>query len=364
MLRPGLIGLAVLVMVLTVLAPARQRAAAAVRLDYFKAEWKDEYDKVMFSWRTATELNTAGFIVQRSTSPGGPYVEITEMIRARGDQLAGGEYGVPPFDEVNNPRIVDDSGDLILGATYWYRLVEIDTDNSRHDDIGPVVAVLAGTEATVTPTPTRTRTPTVTTAAGGGAQPTVTPTATPTTTPTRTATPTSVLSPTPGPSLTPSTTPIGARGSTATPTVFVPGTLGIALDSTVTPGVPRTNAPATATVASVRPAAITPTSVPLTVRPVQDTSPAAPTPGAAMPLAVAQATRLPPAVLPTRAPAVATTVSMAPLVVATAGGPDARPAVPAGVPAGNANPSAFVLIGAAGLLLMGGLYAILRQSQK
>ena len=51
---------------------------------------------------------------------------------------------------------------------------------------------------------------------------------------------------------------------------------------------------------------------------------------------------------------------MAPLVVATAGVSDAGRAASAG----NANLSVFVLIGAAGLLLLGGLYVILRQSQK
>jgi hypothetical protein len=49
---------------------------------------------------------------------------------------------------------------------------------------------------------------------------------------------------------------------------------------------------------------------------------------------------------------------MAPLVVATAGAPETT------APAANANLAVFVLIGAAGLLLIGGLYAILRQTSK
>lgn len=337
-LRPGLIGLAMLVVVLTVLAPARQRAAAAVTLDYFKAEWKNANNTVMISWKTATELDAVGFIVQRSTSPITGFVDITETIPAVGDQLTGYTY----------PPVADDPLKLTIGVIYWYQLVVINR-NGDNQYISPV-AVLAGTEATatVTPTPTMTPTPTPTPTRtnvppGGSA----TNTFTPTTTPTRTRTPT--------------TTPPATRGALAAPTVFVPRTPGIVLGSTVTPGVPRTNASATATVASVRPATIIPTGVPLTVGPVQDISSATPIPSTTTPLAVAQATRLPPAVPPARAPtAAATTVAMAPLVVATVGAPDAGRAAPTG----NANPSALVLIGAAGLLLLGGLYVILRQSQK
>jgi hypothetical protein len=140
-LKRWTLGLIVLAVAAFVLMLAPHRAAASVTLDYFKAEWNDAAQTVVISWKTATELNLFGFIVQRSTSSGGSYVAITEMIPAKGEQLAGGEYGVPPFDE-NNPPIVDGSGDLVSGVTYWYRLALINS-NAPNDYISPV-AVQAG----------------------------------------------------------------------------------------------------------------------------------------------------------------------------------------------------------------------------
>ena len=146
MLKPGLIGLTVLVMVLVVFAPAHQRAAASVTLDYFKAEWNATSHKVVISWKTATELNTTGFIVQRSTSPTIGFVDITGVIPAAGDQLTGRTYGP-----------VTDTLTFTSGATYWYQLVVINS-NAPNDYISPV-AVVADPP---TPTPTMTRTPTPT----------------------------------------------------------------------------------------------------------------------------------------------------------------------------------------------------------
>jgi hypothetical protein len=325
MLRPGLIGLAALAMVLTVLMPARQRAAAAVDLNYFKAEWQSTSQTVLISWKTAMELNTTGFSVQRSTSSSTTgFVDITGVIPAVGDQLTGGTYG--PVT------------DTLTSAMGWYRLMEIETDNQPHD-IGSVVAVLV-------PTPTMTGTPThtpTTASVGAGVQQTATPTPTSTSTATPTRTPTSVLSSSPVPWLMPSTTPIVARGSTVTP-----------LPPAVAAPATAANANPIATLNSD--AATVPTALPATTA----FDAATPVEPASAGQAAALPTRLPSAVPPTLAPTSATTVAMAPLVVATADAPDAGHAAPAG----SANPSALVLIGAAGLLLMGGLYAILRQSQK
>jgi hypothetical protein len=124
---PGLSALAVAACVL-MFAP--QRATASVTLDYFKAEWKDASQTVMISWKTATELNTVGFIVQRSTSRGGPYVAITDTIPAVGDPLSGETYG-PLADPL----------ELTIGVTYWYQLVIITGNGNGYI---PPVAVLAG----------------------------------------------------------------------------------------------------------------------------------------------------------------------------------------------------------------------------
>jgi hypothetical protein len=126
---PGLSALAVAAYVL-MLTP--HRSAASVTLDHFKAEWKDASQTVIISWKTATELNVTGFIVQRSTSSGGGFVDITGVIPPVGDQLGGGTYG----------PVADDPLNLMTGVTYWYRLV-VTHSNGSNDNILPV-AVQAG----------------------------------------------------------------------------------------------------------------------------------------------------------------------------------------------------------------------------
>jgi hypothetical protein len=131
-LKRWVLGLIVLVVVAFVLMPAPQRAAASVILDYFKAEWQGASQTVLVSWKTATELNVTGFIVQRSTSSTTGFVDITDVIPAVGDQLTGATYG----------PVADDPLELTLGVTYWYRLVLIRSDASRENISS--VAVLAG----------------------------------------------------------------------------------------------------------------------------------------------------------------------------------------------------------------------------
>ena len=126
------IGLCVSVVVAAVLMTAPRRAAASVTLNYFRAAWQADLETVVITWQTATELNTVGFIVQRSTSPTTGFVDITEMVPAVGDLLSGWTYDA----------VVDDPLELTIGVTYWYRLVVINT-SPPNDEIPPV-AVLAG----------------------------------------------------------------------------------------------------------------------------------------------------------------------------------------------------------------------------
>jgi hypothetical protein len=147
-LRRYAIGLIVSIVLAAVLIFAPQRAVASVTLNYFRATWHADLETVIIEWQTATELNTVGFIVQRSTSPGSGYVDITDVIPAVGDQLTGWTYD----------PVADDPLGLTIGVAYWYRLVIINT--TPPDDVIPPVAVLAGHESTVTPTPTPTPTPT------------------------------------------------------------------------------------------------------------------------------------------------------------------------------------------------------------
>lgn len=50
-------------------------------------------DTVSIGWVTATEIETAGFMLYRSTSPDGPRVQVnTSLLAARGDGVTGASY--------------------------------------------------------------------------------------------------------------------------------------------------------------------------------------------------------------------------------------------------------------------------------
>jgi hypothetical protein len=74
---------------------------------------------IRIEWQTETELNTAGFNVYRSAAPGGEYVRLNEqLIPSRGSATSGSTY-----------TVVDE--DVAAGETYYYRLEDVELDNSR-----------------------------------------------------------------------------------------------------------------------------------------------------------------------------------------------------------------------------------------
>ena len=157
--------------------PATARPPQAITLLYFIGTGQD--NAILLEWETATEFNSAGFTLERANHEAGPYVELEQIgfIPAEGGGVIGAYYQA--LDDVN----------VVNGQTYWYILVEIETDNSenRTDPIS-----VTGGVATPTPTPSRTPTPTRTPTAASqpttNSQPSSTPT--PSRTPTRTPTPT------------------------------------------------------------------------------------------------------------------------------------------------------------------------------
>jgi hypothetical protein len=166
---------------------------------------------IFLEWETATEFGTAGFMLERAGSANGPFAPLLEigLIPAEGDGITGAKY------EATDTTAV-------AGQTYWYILVEHETDGGINKT--EPLEVQAGQTPTSTPTPTNTPvptntpTPTATTSAGSSPPPTSTPTATRTPTATAvpttavTATPTSTTSPTavPSPTVTPGQTPLAA----------------------------------------------------------------------------------------------------------------------------------------------------------
>lgn len=121
---------------------------AAVSLIYFQAV--PDNQRIKLQWATATEMNNAGFFVQRSLTRDSGYVRLnTVIIPAKGDGLTGSTYEYP-------------DNTVSGGTQYWYRLESIDTfQTSQFSD--PISATISSSPtagptstATATPTPTST----------------------------------------------------------------------------------------------------------------------------------------------------------------------------------------------------------------
>jgi hypothetical protein len=82
---------------------------------------------VEITWETATEQQTAGYNIYRSSDPAGLYVLVNtdQFINSEGDSLSGATYS-----------FIDD--DVKAGETYLYMLEEIESDGTQiryEDDI-------------------------------------------------------------------------------------------------------------------------------------------------------------------------------------------------------------------------------------
>ncbi len=146
-----------------------------VALAYFNAVALN--NNVRLSWGTDTELNTAGFFLERAVM-GGSFVRLLEIgvIPSQGDPVAGADYEVIDQTAVN-------------GNTYLYKLFEIEADGSEVE-LAQATVTLGGPTATPAPI-------------GGGATNTPVPPApqnTATATPTVGSTPADTVTPTPSPS--------------------------------------------------------------------------------------------------------------------------------------------------------------------
>lgn len=77
------------------------------------------------TWKTASEVETAGFNLYRSTSPDGPWEKINaQIIPPAEDPVSGGDYSF--IDKTAKP-----------GQTYYYQLeeVELSGGSNRFDPI-------------------------------------------------------------------------------------------------------------------------------------------------------------------------------------------------------------------------------------
>lgn len=89
---------------------------------------------VRVTWKTETEMNTAGFNLYRSTSPDGPFIEKVneQLIPPSADPLTGKEY-----------TYVDTTAQA--GITYYYELQEVER-NGNVNKFGPITARTSGLE--------------------------------------------------------------------------------------------------------------------------------------------------------------------------------------------------------------------------
>jgi len=111
---------------------------AAVTLIYFNAIPQDR--RVILLWETATELDNAGFFINRSTEQDSGFQRINDnIIPPRGDGVSGATYEYADSDVVN-------------GTLYWYKLESIDL-NQNSSFFEPVSA-MPGTDGTTSPTAT------------------------------------------------------------------------------------------------------------------------------------------------------------------------------------------------------------------
>jgi hypothetical protein len=79
--------------------------------------WRPE---IVFTWETANEVDTAGFVLRRSDTPTGPFSPIVETpIPAKGDPLVGASY-------------VYKDRDVVWGQRYFYQLEEVERDGNRN----------------------------------------------------------------------------------------------------------------------------------------------------------------------------------------------------------------------------------------
>lgn len=160
------------------------QAQAAVTLMYFKVE--KEGSRMKFTWETASEMNNAGFYIERSENGVEDYQRITLLGKDISSENCDGtmtaEGCVTTFvfamgDTVSGylyKNIFDINVDS--GKEYFYRLVAVDAGNQEERFTPAPTSTATQSGSISTKTPTRTATPTVTTT--GAQSSSITPTKT------------------------------------------------------------------------------------------------------------------------------------------------------------------------------------------
>jgi hypothetical protein len=124
-----------LALILVFLLCYAQPASASVILNSFTATPED--GEVTLEWETDSEIDLAGFMIQRSLSSNGPYTAISELIPSEGFSHVATSYSYQDTSITN-------------GVTYYYQLEAID-NASISEIFGPVTALPMSNTPTPTP---------------------------------------------------------------------------------------------------------------------------------------------------------------------------------------------------------------------
>ena len=189
-----------LALVIVILFTQTQLVNAAVDLLYFRTQ--PGQNSITLQWETATEIDNAGFYIQRSLEIDAGYQRITNFITSQGDQFTGHYY-----------EYIDQT--VSSGIIYYYKLEMISAGgNSEYSDaVNGIINVSTPTTTTTQAiNPTNTTTPTSTnlvntaTATSTRTATAVSTRSNPTPSSTLPAVPTQTIAPAYTPSQTPTTT--------------------------------------------------------------------------------------------------------------------------------------------------------------
>ncbi len=186
-----IVAIILLTSILSGMLLASRSADANVTLQYFEAE--AVAGGIALEWKTATEFQTSAFYVKRALDRS-DFLPVDNSVTFEADAIefvdSQGNTVMSIVAEGTNGsgatyNVLDTGDDLIDGQTYWYRLVEIESNNTKIAQIDDDTFATQGEIGTPTPGVTEVGLPTATSA------PTNTPTTANTVTPTPAATATS-----------------------------------------------------------------------------------------------------------------------------------------------------------------------------
>jgi len=113
--------------------PGRLESDQSLPVELISLSAHANKNNILLKWKTASELNNLGFIVQRSKNNDSLYkniasYEVDQSLKGLGNSASGKEY-----------TFID--SDVIAGILYWYKIIDVSFDG-KYSEHGPVSAML------------------------------------------------------------------------------------------------------------------------------------------------------------------------------------------------------------------------------